>query len=325
MQTPDTPNDCSALSGGIGVRSIAFHWGEQYPIAELPQLAQDPKRLAAFEARGFKKYTRSALTLQDQAVRCCKATLRRAQLTPADIDAVVIGYAEHRWFDDLQERLGGDILRGLGMPNTHVVGVTLGGCTNYTSLLRMARSLVISEGYRHVLVVETNKCHADGHDRLVMPDASVFSDGAASCVVTRERPEFLLRSLAQVTTPVPPNWLIGGRASVAHRVASSRFVFERALRQAGVVRDDIKQFFFPNHGTHMQGVYVARLGIPVARLHTDNLYWIAHPWSADTIINLQSYTDHYAPTAGDLFAIVSWSEFSFTTVVLERTAERINR
>jgi 3-oxoacyl-[acyl-carrier-protein] synthase III len=307
----------------IGIRGIGYYTGEQRPIDEIPQLAADPEALGAFEARGFKHYTRSDLSLADQAARASRGALRAAGLSPGDIDAVLIGSTELRWFDDVQERIAGDFLRALGFGNTFVAGVNLGGCTNYTTLLRMARGLIAGEGYRHVLVVESNKCLHDGSDRLVMPDLSVFSDGAAACVVTRDAPQFIVRGLAQVTTPVPPAYTIGPGATVAHRMASMRFVLERALREAGVTRADIRQFLLPNHGTHMLNHIVARMGIPGRRVHVSNLYWLAHAWSADTIINLHSFGYYHGFQPGDLMAIVSWSEFSFTSVVLESTVSAL--
>jgi 3-oxoacyl-[acyl-carrier-protein] synthase III len=181
--------DCrreGAAQPTIGIQAVAFHVGEVRPIEELPRLKDDAAALAQFKARGFGHYTRSGLDIAAQAVASGQATLRLAGKSPGDIDAIVLGVVELRWYTGVQEDLAGAVARGLGFANIHVVGVCLGGCTNLTSLMRVAKSLIVSEGYRNVLVIESNKCLEDGSDRLVPPDISIFSDGAVSFVVTRD-------------------------------------------------------------------------------------------------------------------------------------------
>jgi len=173
-------------------------------------------------------------------------------------------------------------------------------------------------------VVETNRCRPDRGDRLVLPDCSVYSDGAASCVVTTEAPEFALRSVVQLANANPNYLSIGTTAAVAHRAAMSKAVFDRALRHADVHREDIRQYFPPNHGSHVVKPYSKRLGIPLERVFDGNTARHAHPWSTDTVINLATYCTEQGTSAGDLFAAFAWSEGSFSTLVLERTAQPLN-
>lgn len=305
----------------IGIRGVAYDVGERRPIDELPQLRDDAEALARFKARGFGHYTRNPLGIAQQAVASARATLRLAGRSAGDIDALVLGVVELRWYQGVQEELAGEVARGLGFDNIHVVGVNLGGCTNLTGLLRLARSLMLSEGYRNVLVIESNKCAEDGHDRLVPPDVSIFSDGAVSLVLTRDEPEFALSSLVQVTMPVATHE-VGPGALLAHRLAATRFVFDRALREAGARRADIRQFFMPNHGTQMLELYADRMKVPRARIHTANLFWLAHAWSADTLINLHAYGHYNDIAAGDRFMVISWGEYNFTALVLQALADR---
>jgi 3-oxoacyl-[acyl-carrier-protein] synthase III len=125
----------------------------------------------------------------------------------------------------------------------------------------------------------------------------------------------------QVTVPVATE-SVGPGALVAHRVSATRFVFDRALREAGARRTDVSQFFMPNHGTQMLEMYAARMKVPRSRIHTANLFWLAHAWSADTLINLHSYCHYHDVAAGERFMVISWAEYNFTATVLQALADR---
>jgi 3-oxoacyl-[acyl-carrier-protein] synthase III len=310
-----------ASTGGdaIGIRGINYFWQDRVPIDELPQLARDPERLAAFKSRAFRHYMRSTVSIAEQAVRSARGTFKLSGLCAADIDAVIIGVCELRGYDGIQEHITNQVVSGLGFHEIHAVGVNLGGCTNYASLIRMARDLIVAEGYRNVLVVESNKCAFDGSDRLVPPDMSIFSDGAASCVVTREQPDFVIRSLVQFTSSAKRG--PGKRVFFAASHPACRAAVRRALRHAGVTIEDIKQSFVPNHGTHVLSSLAGNMGLIGERVHVDNIRWLAHVWSADCLINLASYCQHQKVAGGDLFLLFAYSEASFTAIVVEKAPD----
>jgi 3-oxoacyl-[acyl-carrier-protein] synthase III len=305
----------------IGIKGIGYYLGNRYPIGQIEVLANDAPMREAFENRGFRFYTYSPVEEPEMALRACREALRRSRLCPADIDAVVFGWAEHRHYDDMQERLGTHIVRHLGFHNTHVLGIGMAGCCLYAELIRTGRNLIVAEGYRNVLVVEASRCNPDNNDRVIGPDTYIYSDGAAACVVTAQEPEFKLRSLVHVRNSLPNYHIVGSRCAISHRMSNSYAVLMRALRHAGASVGDIRQFFMPNAAPHQLLNHARRMRIPFERTFLANIPLIGHPWSADTAINLYSYCQFERPKAGDLFAFVAWSEGGFSTMVLERTAQ----
>jgi 3-oxoacyl-[acyl-carrier-protein] synthase III len=304
----------------IGLKGIGWYLGEQKRIAHMGHLLFRPDLAAALEARGFRYYTRSTVDEAEMAVRACRETFRRSGLCPADIDAVVVGWAEHRHFDDMQERLATRIVRDLGFHDVHVVGIGMSGCCLYAEMVRMARNMIVGEGYRNVLVVEVNRCHANDTDRVVEPDWYVYCDGAASCIVTTQAPEFALKSVVHVAQALPNSYEVGPRCAVTHRAANSREVCLRALRHAGLTQKDIKQYLPPNASPHLIKEFTRRIDIPFDRVFLSNVHWIAHPWSCDTVINLYNHCQYEPPTPGDNYMAFAWAEGSFSAMVLERTA-----
>jgi len=306
--------------GEIGIKGIGSYLGERFPISAIPELAADPDALACYEKRGFRHYTRSPVQEPEMALRSCRETLRRSGLCAADIDAVVFGWTEHRFYDDMQERLGTHILRGLGFHATHVLGIFMAGCCLTTELLRTARNLIVGEGYRNVLIVEAHRCNPDDSDRVIPPDQWVYGDGASSCIVTTDTPEFALRSAVHISQGLPDYRTVGHRCSFVHKTTNSHVVMMRALRHAQTSIKGIKQFFMPNASPGLVHNHARRMRIPLDRVYLANVPVIGHPWSADALINLHSYCHVRAPMPGDLFAAMAWAEGGFGAFVLQRTA-----
>lgn len=303
----------------IGIKGIGYYLGERFPIAGMKALAENPQRLRAFENRGFRYYTRSPIAQPDMALRACRESLRRASLCAADIDAVIIGWSEHRAYGDVQERVGTVPTRWLGFHCTHVLGIGMVGCCLHAELIRTARNFIVAEGYRNVLVVEANRTPDDDEERLTDPDLYVYSDGASACVVTTDKPEFKLRSVAHVTHGVPHHSEVGPRVAVLQRISNSFTVLSRALKHAGVTVADIKQFFMPNCSPHLVEMQARRNRIPFNKVFLDNTPLIAHPWSTDTTINIYNYCQFNKLNPGDLIATTAWSEGGFAAMVFERT------
>lgn len=306
--------------GEIGIKGIGYYLGERFPISAIPELAADPQALVPYEKRGFRHYTRSPVEEPEMAVRSCRETLRRSGLCAGDIDAVVFGWTEHRFYNDMQERLGTHLVRELGFHATHVLGIFLAGCALTTELLRTARNLIVGEGYRNVLIVEANRCNPDDSDRAIPPDQWIYSDGASSCIVTADRPEFALRSAVHITQALPDYRTVGYRSSFVHKTTNSHATLMRAMRHAQTSLKGIRQFFMPNASPAMVHHHARMMRIPLDRVYMANVPAIGHPWSADTLINLYSYCHGRTPAPGDLFAALAWAEGGFGSFVLQRTA-----
>src|SRR5438067_10249992 len=78
----------------IILRGVAYHIEEIAPIERIPALARDPQLHSAFTAAGYRTYAQSRQTLAEQAVSSAKKTLAAANLSVADLDAIVLGTSE---------------------------------------------------------------------------------------------------------------------------------------------------------------------------------------------------------------------------------------
>ncbi|WP_151637994.1 3-oxoacyl-[acyl-carrier-protein] synthase III C-terminal domain-containing protein [Noviherbaspirillum aerium] len=305
----------------IGLRGIAYYVGSSVPIQELSCLANNAELLERFKAAHFRNFSRSDISLPEQAAHCAQATLNKCGMQAGDIDAVVIGFSELREWTSYPEQLTYAILSRLGMNHIPVVGVTLAGCANVTSSLRVARNMIMVDGYRNVLVVETNLLR-DDRRRLegTAPGATpenVFGDGAVSFVLTRDNDtaDFDLLAMDQIVS-----YTEGEQTTIqdviATSTAASRRVIGRALDQAGVQREQVKCVLLNNMNILMMAALFRLYGFTHADFHIENTLRYGHVWSADSFINLHDYCETRKPLAGAHFLLIGHGNTYYSALVL---------
>ena len=304
----------------LGIRGIAYDFDETSPIDGITQLRTNPRLLTTFKAAGHARYAKSRLSLTQQAIESARLTLDRSGLSAKDIDAVFIGTSEIPYWKRYPEMVSTEILKGLGISHVPVVGITLAGCANYTSSLRMARNMIRAEGLRNVLVIETNQVRGE-MKRLVLISkdgaGAIFADGAASFILTTEEADFDIAGMAQIVEPID-----GERASIAEIVANNingfRHVFENALREAKVEAADIGAVMLGNVNLDAVNGVANIVGLPQSLVFKDNIARIAHVWSADTLINLHDYCDTRPVAQGTLFALLCYAESYFSVIICRK-------
>lgn len=307
----------------IGLRGIAYCVGASVPIKELPSLAEDPALLERFKAAHFRNFSRSSLSLPEQAALSAQETLRKCRMQAGDIDAVVIGFSELREWTAYPEHLTRAVLARLGMNHIPVVGVTLAGCANITSALRVARNMVAVDGYRNVLVIETNLLRDDSR-RLSgtapgeTPD-NVFGDGAVSLIVSSdiETADFDLLAMDQIVS-FAEGEDITMQEEIATSAAASRRVIERALDHAGLSRDQIGCVLMNNMNLSVMLALIRMYRFSGTDFHAENIMHYGHVWSADGFINLHDYCEKKAPPAGTCFLLIGHGITYYSALVFRK-------
>lgn len=321
----DEPGSETGERGAILLRGVAYHLDELAPIERIPALAQDPQLLAAFHEAGHKTYAHSSLTLAEQAICSAVKTLAAAQLAPTDVDAIVVGTSEIREPKRYPEMLSTDLLTALQLSNVPVVGVTLAGCANYSSALRVARNMLIAEGLKNVLVIETNQVRGS-MQRQVFDDGMacvIFGDGAASLVVSATAAggsELELVAMSQTIRPL--DWARADiNAIAANNFLGFRHVLDDVLKRANATRADIAKVFLSNIALRIVADLAGVLDLDVRSVYTANTSRTAHVWSCDNLINLVDYcaAEPEQVPPGSLFLMVSQAESYFSAIVCRKT------
>lgn len=244
------------------------------------------ERVAEFRMRpqanlwGWGKIRRTDRDIEALAVECGAATLAGADLDPASVESVVlcstgfpVGAGAHGVF---VER----ILGGLGIPDADFVGVGLNRCTNLLAGVQVADALVRSGQHRRVLVITTDRVR----DKTTRMDKfALFSDGAASCLVTGDPPDadgFDLLACATANRTAELDWANELNPELAISVN------ERLLKPFDLTLADVAALMHTN--VYKPVIYLKEIqaGFTAAQLYLDNITRVGHCFAADPLVNL---------------------------------------
>lgn len=249
-----------------------------YARAEEFRLAPDPRLW------GWGNVHRSRRGLAAMAVDSGSATLRTARVDPSTVDALVLCST---WVPGPARdhgRFMQDVLSGIGLGDIAFYGVNLNRCVNLLAAIDLAGALVASGRHHRVLVVTTDRVF-DEAERMV--SYALFSDGAASCVVTADphcHDGYRLLGCASAQDTANLGWSAEISADLARRVNES------LLAPHGMKLGDVAALLHANIFTPLVVMKERQAGFTREQIYTDNIARVGHCFAADPLINLVDRT-----------------------------------
>ena len=310
-----------ARSSGAPMRclsGIAYSTGVERPIEALVDAGVGAPTVAALRDRGLAVYREEARSVRAM----CAATLDRSfsdsAVAPGCIDAVIFANSGP-WTpqDECDLFLA---LASCGVKASLILGLGLQSCSSCSAAIQLASTLVREER-RHVLVMLLGRVPAGG-SRLGLQGSTVFSDGAASCLVSAGDGDLEIVS-SEVYTDMELARRIGeGQdyyTGTTGTVGQLRRLCTRVLKAAGIGRESIRMVF----GTNGSAVYFALASdatdLPRERIYDADLSRFGHVHGCDSLIGLRNYLDDgHAACAGDCFMLIGWSAYVFGITILRR-------
>jgi 3-oxoacyl-[acyl-carrier-protein] synthase-3 len=272
----------------------AFLRGPSYVLGEVELGHAGIENLAELAAR-FKMAPSAGLwgwgglrvterDLEDLAVDSGTATLRATGLDPAAVDALVLCSNRIPGPAEDHGRFVQRVLTGIGLGDIACYGQFLNRCVNLLAGLDVARALVASGRHRTVLLITTDKV-APGAAR--MSQFALFSDGAASCIVTTEvvqdeaeRSGFMLRGCAVAQQTAELEWTSQISADLARAVTGA------LLAPHGLKLGDVAALLHANLFKPVLMMKERQAGFSPDQLYLDNIPRLGHCFAADPLINL---------------------------------------
>ena len=226
--------------------------------------------------------------LEDLAADCGAATLRAAGVDPAAVDALVLCSNRIPGPAEDHGRFVRRVLTGVGLGDIPCYGQHLNRCVNLLAGLDVARALVLSGRHATVLLITTDKV-APGADR--MSQFALFSDGAASCLVTAGAGRddggtgrYVLLGCATAQLTAELEWTSQISADLARQVTGA------LLGPAGLKLGDIAALLHANLFTPVLMMKERQAGFRPEQLYLDNIPRLGHCFAADPLINLVDRT-----------------------------------
>jgi 3-oxoacyl-[acyl-carrier-protein] synthase III len=272
----------------VVLHAVAHQLGELSPVQELAELARVPDVAESLSHLGLQQYARSRLSVAELALASCLESLRLSRLDAAAIDALVFATST----------LGaeGDCRRGLRwlhgqleLNNAHPIGLFGSECSNAPTAVRLAMDILLARGLNHALVVLADG--AGGGSRVMDGFASVFSDGAASCLVSTDRSVGYAIESAQLHCTSSLWDVTAANNRIAYMKGSAAGMsraFEACLADLACEREQLARVITGNYNRSVLNTFAFQLGIQSHQMYQDNLPRFAHCYAADLLINLHT-------------------------------------
>lgn len=296
-----TENHVDASRPNAWVSGVSYVLGEITESWEtIPDLDESLARAGMMsepDLWGWGQYHRTRRAPVDLAVESAQKTLALTGRPASQIDAVLMcsavfpsGVSEHRATTH-------HFLTSLGMDATPLLGITLSRCATLVCGMRLADDLIASGRYRTILLVSFD---AVTNERERFESFAIFSDGAASCLLTREpMPGYRLVCAVQAnqaTAHSSDGPDAGGR--LAARANAQLKAHQLQPRQLSKVFHD--NLFLP-----IVCIREQMAGFTMDQLYTENISRIGHCFGCDPLINLSNYADTTGISDHALFGVFS--------------------
>ena len=211
---------------------------------------------------------------------------------PADAPARARDLCTSRRFEYPATRLQYE----LGLENATVIGLDQMACASLFGAVRLARSLIASEGLRRVLCVSAEFYPAAAGREAI---TNITADAACAVLVDRNASRNRIVGSAAVT-----KGFFWSGASLRDEVIASYFptavhVIRRTAADAGWAPSDVDWVMPHNVSATSWEILMRLAGLPKARLWDANIARLGHTLAGDNFINLRDAVDAGDVKAGD--------------------------
>lgn len=290
-------------TGGVVLRAPRYVLGEtsmdHTEIKGFAEFVDRQRMVPDAQLWGWGAVHCTVLDTAALAVRTGRETLRAAAVEPSEVDALVLCSTTFPAEVAAHGELVGSVLRGLEL-DVPVTGITLNRCANMLAGLRAAAAMVAGGRLRTVLVITADRVAAES-DRLT--DFALFSDGAASCLVTR-RSDGASESYQWVADAYAQDPAALGRGNEIS-ADLTKTANRRLFTEAGIGIGEIDGLLHNNIFLPVVTMKEVQAGFAQSQLDTSNIARVGHCFAADPLINLADRRSAGTIRAGGLYLLAS--------------------
>jgi 3-oxoacyl-[acyl-carrier-protein] synthase-3 len=200
-----------------------------------------------------------------------------------------------------------ELCRALGLGHATALTVTQQACATGLVTLDLAGRLLAGCGDPDALALVLTGEKAFTQEARLMPNITIFGEGAAACLVsatgTRDRMlGFATRTRGGFDGPVSTLPEVAAEFQRQYHEALAEVILA-ALAQAGVALADLALVLPHNVNTISWRQLSRRIGLPIERVLLDNVAVTGHSFCADAFINYQTAAERGLLRPGDRYLV----------------------
>jgi 3-oxoacyl-[acyl-carrier-protein] synthase III len=294
---------------------LAYSVGNIRPIDALAGVdSANVELLNTLKSRGLKNYCEDTRTIPEMCMASAMQTLQLTNLTPAQIHAVVFTSSNSDGLvaDDDETALFA-ALHAAGFAKTRIIGLTLQACSACGEALQIACDL-INDPAKKALVIVFGKKKAN---RLGPRANTIFSDGAASCIVSSGSGEFEICAIeSMINTQLGSMGRSGNVAQTHGGLLDLRDLSRKVCAKSGVQAKAMRAFFGTNASLGHLNFMAQAAGMPLDKVYEDDVAAYGHLHSCDNLISLKNYSTKHPLAPNDHVMLTAWSSHVVSAAVL---------
>ncbi|MEK2491097.1 3-oxoacyl-[acyl-carrier-protein] synthase III C-terminal domain-containing protein [Kitasatospora purpeofusca] len=295
---------------GTTISAIGYECGDLRPVSDLAGTTTADISPLVTEIVHFRESRRE---IWDLAAAAAERTL-----ATADRPDLVLYVSEND--PDTTGSLA-RILDRLGLNDVEHLALSGQDCGNLVPAVRVASDALASGRCERVLLLLADR--AEGRDRIMASGLSVFSDGAAACLLSGG-PEpagpRLRVEAAGSRTAVRPADAEPAEQGLLSTVRLASGTVTDLLDTLGRTRADFRYAILPNYRPAAQKFLLAAMRIPPDRLLLGPVTELGHCFSADLLITLHRLAASGALDPGDRLLLATGGPYSWSALAVEYTS-----
>lgn len=297
------------------ISGLAYSVGRIKPIDALAGVESvSIDLLNTLKSRGLKHFCEDNRTIPEMCMASAQQTLEETNLTPAQIDAVVFTSSNSDGLvaDDDETALF-TALHAAGFIKTRIIGLTLQACSACGEALQIACDL-INDPTKKALVIVFGKKKAN---RLGPQANTIFSDGAASCIISADSGDFEICAIeSMINTYLGSMGRTGNVAQTHGGLLDLRELSKRVCEKSGVKPKAMRAFFGTNASLGHLNFMAQAAGMPLDKIYEDDVAEYGHLHSCDNLISLKNYSAKHPLVPNDHVMLTAWSSHVVSAAVL---------
>jgi 3-oxoacyl-[acyl-carrier-protein] synthase III len=297
---------------------IAYSVGIRRDIETLSETdGVSAEILADLKQRGLRQYYEEERSIPVACMSSALDTLKSVSLAPEEIDIILLATSNAHWVNTLDEETAlFAAFREAGFSRTRLIGVSLQACSAFGESARIAADLIGSENSTtKVLVILFGR--KETPSRLGPAATTVYSDGAASCIVWNEPTGFEIvasESLFNITLGAMGR--LGNFDQFVGGVQDLGDICKRVYEKAGTSPENVRTLFCTNGSLVHLRVMANAAKIPIDRVYGEDVARFAHVYSCDNLISLKNYASENKLQPGDQYLLLGWSPHVVSAAIL---------
>ncbi|KOV12206.1 hypothetical protein ADK60_32800 [Streptomyces sp. XY431] len=292
---------------GTTISAIGYECGDVRPVSDLAGTTTADISPLVTEIVRFRESRREIWDLAATAAERTLATAARPDL--------VVYVSEND--PDTTGSLA-RILDRLGLNDVEHLALSGQDCGNLVPAVRVASDALASGRCERVLLLLADR--AEGRDRIMASGLSVFSDGAAACVLSggpdtagpRLRVEAAASRTAVRLADADP-----AEQGLLSTVRLASETVTALLDTLGRTRADFRYAVLPNYRPAAQKFLLAAMRMPPGKLLLGPVTELGHCFSADLLITLHRLAASGALDPGDRLLLATGGPYSWSALAVE--------